>query len=169
MPENPMRKIKIEKLTLNIGCGDDKQKIEKSQKLLEMLTGRKSVITVSKRRSTFGVAKGKPIGVKITLRKKAAEDFFKILLQFKENKIKSSQIDNDGNVNIGVPEYIDLPGVKYRHDIGMLGFGSAATLERPGYKIKRRRIQKGIISKKHKINKEEVVNWLKENFGVSVE
>src|SRR3972149_2543680 len=109
MPENSMRMIKIEKITLNVGCGDDKQKIERAQKLLEMLTERKPIITKSKRRSTFGVPKGKPIGVKVTLRKKSADVFFQKLLQFSENKIKLSQIDNDGNINIGIPEYIDLP------------------------------------------------------------
>ena len=67
-----MREIKIEKITLNIGCGDDKVKIEKSKKLLEMLTGKKPVITRSKKRSTFGVPKGKPLGVMVTLRKQDA-------------------------------------------------------------------------------------------------
>lgn len=169
MQENPMRGIRLEKLTLNIGCGDDKQKIERAQKLLEMLTGRKPIITLSQRRSTFGVPKGNPLGVKVTLRKQAAQDFFKLLLQFAENKIKNSQIDNDGNINIGVPEYIDLPGVKYKHEIGVMGFGAAVTLERSGYRIKRRRIQKRIIPKKHKINKDEVVKWLQEKHGVTVE
>lgn len=169
MQENPMREIKIEKVTLNIGCGDDKEKIERSQKLLEMLTGRKSVLTLSKHRSTFGVIKGKPLGVKVTLRKKVAEDFFKILLQFVENKIKNSQIDNDGNINIGIPEYIDLPGVKYQYEIGVMGLGASVTLARAGYRIKKRRIQKRIIQKKHKINKDEVVSWLKEKHGVSIE
>ncbi len=164
-----MREIKLEKVTLNVGCGDDKQKIEGAQKLLEMLTGRKPIVTLSRRRSTFGVPKGKPLGVKVTLRKKPAEDFFKMLLQFSENKIKNSQIDGEGNINIGIPEYIDLPGIKYKHEIGMMGLGTSVTLERAGYRIKKRRIQKRIIPKKHKINKDEVVNWLKEKFGVTVE
>lgn len=165
---NPMREIRIEKVTLNVGCGDDKHKIEKAQKLLSMLTGRKPVITFSKKRSTFGVAKGKPIGVKVTLRKKPAEDFFKLVLQSVENKLRDSQIDADGNVNIGIKEYIDLPGVKYSHDIGMLGLGVSASLERRGFRIKRRRLQKRIIPKNHKLNKEEVAKWLKERYGVTV-
>lgn len=164
-----MREIKIEKVTLNVGCGDDKEKIERAQKLLEMLTGKKPVTTLSRRRSTFGIIKGKPIGVKITLRKKSAEDFFKNLLQFTENKIKISQIDKDGNVNIGIPEYIDLPGVKYKYEIGIMGLGASVTLERAGYRIKKRRAQQKIIPKKHKINKDEVVSWLKEKFGVAIE
>lgn len=163
-----MRKIKIEKVTLNIGCGSDQQKLERAKGLLEYLTGKKPIITKSKRRSTFGVTKGKPIGAKLTLRKKPAEEFFKKVLQSLDNKIKSSQLDKDGNLNVGIKEYIDLPGVRYSHEIGMLGLDVAVTLERPGYRIKRRKIQNKTIPKKHKINKDDVINWLKENFGVNV-
>ena len=76
MSENPMREIRIEKVTLNIGCGDNKEKIENAQKLLEKLTDKRTVVTKSTRRSTFGVTKGKPLGVKVTLRKRNAEEFF---------------------------------------------------------------------------------------------
>lgn len=163
-----MRNIRIEKLTLNVGCGDNKQKIEKAKKLLEMLTGNNSVVTVSKTRSTFGVAQGRPIGVKTTLRKKQAEEFLKQVVQAASNKVRASQMDKDGNFSIGVRDYIDLPGIKYSHDVGMLGFGVAVTLERAGFHAKKRRIQKRNIPKNHKINKEEVQTWLKQKFGVEI-
>ena len=168
MEENPMRQIRIEKVTLNIGCGPDQQKVEKAKKLLEYLTKGKAIMTPSKKRSTFGVPKGKPIGAAITLRKQKAYDFLKKALAAVDNKIKSSQFDKDGNFSIGIKEYIDLPGVKYQHELGMLGLDISVTLERPGYRIKRRRIQNRKISKKHKVNKEEVIEWLKKNFGVEV-
>lgn len=166
--ENKMHGIKIEKVSLNIGCGDDHAKIERAKKLLELLTKRKPVVTISKKRSTFGIPKGKPLGVKVTLRKKPAEEFLKTILQATENKIRMSQFDKDGNLNIGIKEYIDLPGVKYVHEIGVLGFGVAAVFERPGFRIKRRKIQKRIIPKEHKLNKEEIANWLKNKFGVQI-
>ena len=168
MAENKMREIKIEKVSLNIGCGDDHQKIERAKKLLELLTNRKAIVTLSKRRSTFGVPKGKPLGVKVTLRKKPAEEILRTVLQAVENKLRMSQFDKDGNLNIGIKEYIDLPGVKYVYDIGVLGFGVAAVFERPGFRIKRRKIQKRIIPQEHKLNKEEVAKWLKEKFGVQI-
>lgn len=168
MEENPIRQIKVEKVTLNIGCGDDKDKIERAAKLLEHLTERKPVITKSKRRSTFGVPKGKAIGVMVTLRKQAATDFLKRALEAVEKKLKPSQFDTYGNFSFGIKEYIDIPGVKYKHDIGMFGLDVVVTLERSGFRIKRRRIQKRKVHKKHKINKEEVVNWLKNNFGVDI-
>jgi len=168
MPENPMRQIRIGKVTLNIGCGADAAKLERATKLLEYLTERKPLITKSKRRSTFGIAKGKPIGVMITLRRRAAEDFLKRALEGVEKKLKLSQFDAEGNFSFGIKEYIDIPSIRYKHDIGMLGLDVAVTLERSGFRIKRRRIQQRKIPRKHKINKEEAVNWMKNNFGVEV-
>lgn len=163
-----MLAIRVEKVTLNIGCGDDKDKIERAQKLLEMLTQRKVVITKSKRRSTFGVTKGKPIGVMVTLRKKEAVEFLKKALAGVENKLKSNQFDSEGNFSFGIKEYIDIPTVKYNHTVGMLGFDVAVTLERAGYRTKRRRIQKRDIPRKHKINKEEAMDWVRNTFGVDI-
>lgn len=163
-----MRAIEIEKVTLNIGCGGDAEKIEKATKLLEILTERKPVITKSKRRSTFGVSKGKPVGVMVTLRGEAAEDFFKRALFAVESKLKSSQFDEDGNFSFGVKEYIDIQGVKYSHQVGMLGLDVCVTLKRPGFRVKYRKIQKRQIPTKHKINREEAVNWLKNRYGVEI-
>ena len=164
-----MKKIEIEKVTINIGCGGDLEKIEKAKKLLEILTNQKPCVTLSKKRSTFGVARGKPIGVRVTLRKKKAEEFLKLALEAVENKLKSSQFDNEGNFSFGIKEYIEIPGIKYIPEIGILGMDVCVTLKRPGYRIKYRKVQKRKIPKKHKISREEAINWVKENFGVDVE
>lgn len=168
MDGNPMREMRIEKLTLNIGCGDDKQKIERAQKLLEKITQSKPVVTKSRTRSTFNIPKGKPLGVKVTLRNDKAKQFLDSVLKAVDNKVTAKQIDKDGNINFGVKEYIDLPNVKYSPEIGILGMDVAVTLERPGYHVKRRRVKKALIGKKHKINKEDTINWLKQR-GVLVE
>jgi len=165
---NPMKEIRIEKVTLNIGCGDDAQKIERAKKLLQMLTDKKPVETLSKKRSTFKVVKGKPIGAMVTLRRQDAAEFLKRVLESVENKIKFSQFDKDGNLNFGIKEYIDIPGVRYSHDIGMMGLDIAVTLERKGFRVKRRRIRQAKIGTKHKLNKEEAIEWLKKTFKVDV-
>lgn len=162
-----MREIKIDKVVLNVGCGGDLEKIERAKKMLEMLTGKKPVVTKSKKRSTFGIAKGKPVGVKVTLRKKDAEEFLKKVFEAKKNTIHSSQIDNSGNFSIGIAEYFELPGVKYSHEIGTLGFDVTVTLKRPGYRVKERKVKKSNIGKKHKITKEDTIQWLKER-GINV-
>lgn len=164
---NPMREIRIEKVTLNMGCADDKTKLEKATKLLEKISGQKSITTRTHKRTTFGMAKGRPIGVKVTLRKEKAEKFLKEVLEAIDNKLKKQQI-SDGNFSIGIKEYIDLP-VKYDPDIGILGLDVCVTLERPGFRVKRRRIGKSKIGKKHRITKEEMIEWLKNQFGVEIE
>lgn len=166
--ENSMRKIRIEKVTLNIGCGDDAQKIERAKKLLQMLTDRTPVVTKSKRRSTFKIAKGRPLGAMVTLRRQAAEEFLKRALESIENKMDKSHFDNEGNFNFGIKEYIDIPGVRYSHDIGMMGLDVAVTLERAGFHVKKRRVKKAEIGAKHKLNKEETINWIKDTFKVDV-
>jgi large subunit ribosomal protein L5 len=163
---NKMREIRIEKVTVNVGCGGDLDKIERAKKLLEWLTGQKPIVTLSRKRSTFGIAKGKPVGVKVTLRKKRAEEFLQKVLQAKKNTLSSSQISN-GTFSIGIAEYIELPGVKYQHEIGSLGFDVCVTLERPGFRVKRRKIKKAKINKKHNINKEDVIEFLRKR-GVNV-
>lgn len=165
---NPMREIRIEKITLNVGCGDDSDKIERAQKLLEMLTDCKPVITQSKRRSTFGVSKGKPIGVMVTLRGEKATEVLKLALTGVENRLKASQFNDNGNFSFGVGEYIELEGIKYQHEIGMLGFDVAVTLERPGFRVAKRKVRTKRIPKNHKVNKDEAINWIKEKFGVEI-
>ena len=68
-----MRNIKIEKVTVNIGCGDSGEKLDKAKTLLEELTNKKVVITRTHGRTTFGMAKKRPIGCKVTIRGKDAD------------------------------------------------------------------------------------------------
>lgn len=84
---NPMRNIRIEKITINIGCGDAGEKLERAKSLLEKLTEKKVVITKTHNRTTFGAAKGKPIGCKVTLRGKDADEFLKRAFDAVENKL----------------------------------------------------------------------------------
>ena len=164
---NPMREIRIEKVTLNIGCGSDTQKLERAKKFLETVTGQKPLITRTHKRTSFGMARKKPIGVKLTLRKEKAEKFLKDALEAVNNKLKQKQI-NAGIFSFGIKESIDLPNVKYDPDIGILGLDVCVTLERPGFRVKRRKIRKAKIGKKHLITKQETIDWLKKNFEVDI-
>ncbi len=163
---NVMRKIKIEKLTLNIGCAADKEKMQRAEKLLLKISDQKPMVTLSHKRSTFGITKRKPMGYKVTMRGKKAEEFLTDVLDAIDKKVKLNQI-NGGNFSIGVKEYIDLQKIQYDPEIGIIGFDVAVTLERPGYRVKRKKIGNSEIGKSHIINKEETLDWLK-NLGVSV-
>ncbi|MBU0898837.1 MAG: 50S ribosomal protein L5 [Nanoarchaeota archaeon] len=163
-----MKNIELEKVTLNLSAGEAGPKLEKSQKMLENITGKKVVITKTHKRSTFGVAKGRPIGVKVTIRKGEARELLKKLLGAVDNKIKPSSFDNQGNFSFGIHEYINIPGVNYDPDIGILGMDVCITLKRPGFRVKNRRLNKNKIGIKHNISKEESINFAKNEFGVKL-
>jgi len=164
-----MRQVRIEKLTLNIGAGKDQAILEKGMQLLKNITGIPPVKTVSKKRiPEWGIRPGLPIGCKITLRKKQAEDLLKRLLEAKSNTLKESQIDNNGNVAFGIHEYIDIPDAKYDPKIGIIGLEVCVTLERPGFRIKKRRLQKRKLPTKQRIEKKEAIDFLINNFNIKI-
>ena len=164
---NPMRKIQIEKITINIGCGDAGEKLERAKSLLEKLTDKKIVITKTHNRTTFGAAKGRPIGCKITLRGKDAEDFLKKAFDALDNKLSKSVFDAQGSFSFGIREHIDIPGVRYDPEIGIFGMDVCVTLERPGFRIKRKRI-KSKVGRKHLIKPEDAIEWVSKSYGVEV-
>ena len=167
---NPMKNIKVGKITLNVGAGTNTAKLEKGMKLIEALAGKPPVKTfTTKRIPTWGVRPGLPLGCKLTLRKKEARELLARLLTAKENKLSQKQFDGAGNLAFGVHEYIDIPGAKYDPTIGMMGLEVCVTLERPGFRVKKRRSKKAEISKKHAITKEEAMDFMKNEFKVVVD
>jgi len=168
---NPMRRIIIEKVTINIGVGQAGEPLERAQKLLQkMFPNKKLVVTRAKKRvPSWGIRPGLPIGVKLTLRKKEAEEALKWLLQAVNNTLSKSQFDEFGNFGFGIKEYVWIPGMKYDPEIGMYGMDVVVTVSRPGYRVAKRRLKRGKIPKRHRTTKEEVIEWLKEKFGVTIE
>lgn len=164
---NPMRAIRLEKVTLNMGAGDAHQKVESSKKLLSLLTGKKVVVTKTKKRTTFGSAKGRDIGAMVTLRGKEAEDMLKRLMGAIESLITPTHFDVNGNFSFGIKEYVHIPGMNYYPDIGILGFDVAVTLTRPGYRVRKRRIRPAPLGKQHIITAEEAMQWA-QSFGFVV-
>ncbi|MBI2133262.1 50S ribosomal protein L5 [Candidatus Woesearchaeota archaeon] len=164
-----MKKIRIEKLTLNIGSGKSQETLEKGMKLLKNITGLTPVKTTStKRIPNWGLRPGLQIGCKITVRKAPAKELISRLLQAKDNKLSQSQFDSQGNVSFGIHEYIDIPGIKYDPEIGVMGLQASITLERIGFRIKRRKLQKRTISAKHQISKDEAIEFIKNEFETQI-
>jgi large subunit ribosomal protein L5 len=169
MNMNPMREIRLAKVTVNMGAGESGPKLEKAKKMMEVITEKRVVLTYTKKRSTFGVPKNRPIGAKTTLRGNEAMVFLKRVLHAAENRLKQSQFDDNGNFSFGIQESIRIPGVKYDPDIGIVGLDVCVTLERPGYRVKRRALRPAKIGKAHVIKKEEAMEWAKKNLGVTIE
>lgn len=170
MAEHPMRQIRIEKVTLNIGAGKDVQLLEKGIKLLEQLTGIPPVKTVTRKRiPAWGLRPGLPIGCKITLRGRKAEEIIPRLLAAKENLLGQNNYDNAGNISFGIPEYIDIEGAKYDPEIGIIGLQVCISLTRPGYRIKRRRVRSARPGRNHIISQDESAAFMRERFNVRSE
>ena len=169
MASHPMRQIKVEKVTLNLGAGKDQQLLEKGMKLLEQLTGIPPVKTVTRKRiPTWGLRPGLPIGCKITLRGKQAQEIIPRLLSAKDNTLATKYYDGAGNISFGIPEYIDIEGSKYDPEIGIIGLQACISLGRAGYRVKRRRLRPGKVNKKHVISQDEAISFMADAFGTKV-
>jgi len=167
--ENPMKNIRIGKVVINIGVGKSGEPIERAKKALEEIAGQKpSTRTAKKTVRDFGIHKGEPIAVMVTLRKDKAIEVLKKLLAAKNNQVKKSSFDNFGNVSFGIREHIDIPGVKYNPEIGIFGMDVAIVLERPGYRVARRSRIRTRIGKSHRITKDDAIKFLKDVLNAEV-
>jgi large subunit ribosomal protein L5 len=163
-----MKQIKIGKAVVNIGIGQVGEDVEKAKNLIEKLTGKEAIKTESKDSAkTFGNRSGLKIGAMTTLRGEEAKEFLEKALTAVE-EIEASQFDENGNFGFGISEYIDVEGVDYDADIGMMGFEVTVNLERPGYRIKRRDYKPSTIGKEHKVTREEAIEYVEDELGVEV-
>ena len=167
--ENSMKKIFLSKVVLNMGVGKSGEPIEIGKKTLSQITGKKpNTRNAKKSQRDWGVRKGEPIGVAITVRDDDAIELLKRLLTAKDNKINERAIDNEGNVSFGIKEHIDIPGIKYDPKIGILGLEVAVSLVRSGFNVRLRSKNKSKVGKNHRIYKDDTIKFLTENFGVQV-
>lgn len=166
---NPMKEISLQKVTVNVCVGNDKQGMVKAESLLKKLTQKTPVKTSAKRRlATWQIRPGLPIGYKVTLRGEDGKNFLQWVLDSKGKKFNSKSIDQNGNFSIGFHEYLDLNGMKYDADIGIMGFEVMCTFTRPGFRVKERRLLKAKVPQRHRVQKEEVVDYMKQHFKVEV-
>jgi large subunit ribosomal protein L5 len=163
------KEIFIDKLTLNIGVGEQSEKLDNAEELLKRLTGKKPVRTLAKKRvPAFGIRPGLQIGVKVTLRKKDAYEMLERLLNAKKRTLKEQNFDKNGNVSFGIQEYIDVPGIKYDPKIGMYGFDVCLTLAKKGIRVARRKLKKAKIGKRQRVSKQEAIEFIKNTFNVNI-
>lgn len=165
-----MKSIKVEKVTLNIGAGKDQSRLEKGLILLNAIAQATPIKTVTNKRiQEWGLRPGLPIGCKLTLRKDKAIKILPRLLEAIDHKLAAKQFDENGNVAFGIHEYIEIPGVKYDPKIGIMGLEVCVTLERPGYRIKRRRLMARKVPARHRIKKDEAIEFMAKNFNIKLE
>lgn len=164
-----MKTIRIEKVTINMGVGQTGEPLNKASDIMKKLTGMTPVQTRCRVKiPAWGIREGLPIGLKVTLRKTKAQAFLKTALQAKDNTLTKRCFDRAGNFGFGIKEYIDLPGAKYDPKLGIRGFDVLVTLERPGFRVKKRRIRPSHVGKKHMISKDEAMHFVHETFGTNM-
>ncbi len=167
--QNPMRGIRLEKVTVHIGVGKSGEQLEKARKVLEQLTNQKPSNRRAKRTvKEWGTREGEPIACMVTLRKEKAGQFLKRAFEAVNNTLKETNFDNAGNFAFGVKEHIEIPGTKYIPEYGIFGMDVIITLERPGFRVKRRRVRPAQVGKKHAITKPDAISFVKENFGTQI-
>lgn len=168
--ENPMRTIKIGKVVVNIGLGKSGEAIERGKKVLQQVTGQEPAQTRAKRSvRDFGIHKGEPIGVVVTVRGEETAPLLTKLLAAREKKLNESSFDPKGSVSFGIKEHIEIPGIRYDPAIGILGMNVSVLLERPGHSVSRRNRRAAKVGKAHLVTKDEAMRYFRDNFGVTVQ
>ena len=166
---NPLRVIRVGKVTLNIATGKSGEPLEKAKKVLNQLTGRTPATKRAKKAvKDFGIRKGEPIAAVVTLRRNQAVEFLGRALEAVGNKVKSSSFDDYGNLSFGIKEHIEIPGTKYVPELGIFGATVHITLDRPGYRIRSRSIRPSKIGRSHYITREEAIVFMQNNFRTQV-
>lgn len=164
-----MRRPGIEKVVVNIGVGEAGERLNKAQQVLKMLTGQEPKITISSTTNRdLGIRKGMAIGCKVTLRGERAADFLKRALWIRQNKVFDYSFDPEGNLSFGINDYTDFQGMKYDPQIGIFGMDVNVVIQRPGYRVTKRRIMRRKLPQRHRVSREEAMEFMKDHFDVEV-
>lgn len=159
--QNKMREIKVEKVVLSIG--GTAEQLEKGVKLLKLITNREPAKMKSRKRiPTLGVRPNLEVGAVVTMRKDTM-DVLKRMLTAIENKLRTKQISTN-NFSFGIKEYIEIPGLDYQRDIGVMGLDVTVVFKRAGRRVGLRKIKTGKVSPKQIIKKDEIIKFMKDNF-----
>jgi len=121
--KNVLQVPRINKIVLNIGAGEGSQDTKKIQAALNDLTaiaGQKAVITRAKKAiSTFKITAGRPVGVKVTLRREQMYEFMDRLITMALPRVrdfrgvKANSFDGKGNYAMGLKEHIVFVEIDY--------------------------------------------------------
>ena len=122
---------KLEKIVINIGCGDaasNSKMLEAALKDLEIITGQKPVATKAKKSiAGFKLRQGQAIGCKVTLRGENMYNFLDKLISITLPRVRdfrgisNKAFDGRGNYTLGLTEQLIFPEIEYDNVVKVRG------------------------------------------------
>jgi len=121
--KSPMQIPRIDKIIVNVGCGEARD----NAKILDAviadvtkITGQKAVVTRARKSvANFKVREGMPVGVKVTLRASRMWEFLDRLLNVALPRVRDfrginpNAFDGRGNYAMGLKEQLIFPEIEY--------------------------------------------------------
>ena len=114
---------KIDKVVVNVGCGearDNAKVLEAVVRDLTTITGQKAIITIAKKSvANFKVREGMPVGAKVTLRGDKMWEFLDRLFNVALPRVRDfhginpNSFDGRGNYALGIKEQLIFPEIDY--------------------------------------------------------
>ena len=114
---------KIDKVIVNVGCGEAKENAKVLDAVcsdIEKITGQKAIVTKAKKSiANFKLREGMPIGAKTTLRSARAYEFLDRLLNVALPRVRdfrginANGFDGRGNYSLGIKEQLIFPEIDY--------------------------------------------------------
>ena len=120
---NVLQVPRINKIVLNIGAGEgasDGKKVQQAQNDLTAIAGQKSIVTKAKKSiAAFKVTVGRPIGVKVTLRRDRMYEFLDRHVTMALPRVRDfrglngKSFDGRGNFAMGLKEHMVFVEIDY--------------------------------------------------------
>ena len=121
--KSSMQIPKIEKIVINMGCGDavaNAKVLDDAVEELTIITGQKPIITKAKKSiANFKLREGMPIGCKVTLRGERMYQFLDKLINIALPRVRDfhgingNAFDGRGNYTLGVKEQLIFPEINF--------------------------------------------------------
>ena len=121
--KSPMQIPKMDKIVINVGCGDARENAKVIDSVIaeiSMIAGQKAVATTARKSvANFKLRQGQKIGVKVTLRGERMYEFMDKLFNFALPRVRDfkginpNAFDGRGNYALGLKEQLIFPEVEY--------------------------------------------------------